>query len=261
MIRIIVLSLALLVVTGCTKAPSSSIASNQATKLDIPKTNAPTAKLQRLAPGETPTIRGYGDGVGDAEVNAPRNPDRWLPQLNFSEADQQTYREAYYRGYDSVKPPSSSPTTSPSPTPSPTTSSSITAARIAELQRWGKEDGTGDAAASFAANPGAGILSKGITIPAEQTIYTSAYNNAYQQQPVPSTSPTQIPSRLSTAQLKTQGYDDGYNDAQGKFPSDPNRGIDRWGLTNETDQQIYITAYNNGYQQYVDPSGIVPGRW
>lgn len=259
LIRMIVLSLALVAVAGCTKAPSSSIASNQAAKLDIPKTNAPTAKLQRLAPGETATVRGYGDGTGDAEVNAPRNPDRWLPQLNFTEADQQAYREGYYRGYDSVKPPSSSPTVSPSP--SPTASPSITTARVAELQRWGKEDGANDAAAGFAANPGAGILSKGITIPAEQTIYTSAYNNAYQQQPAPAPSPTQIPSRLSAAQLKTQGYDDGYNDAQGKFPSDPNRGINRWGLTNTTDQQIYITAYNNGYQQYVDPSGVVPGRW
>ncbi|MBC7970766.1 MAG: hypothetical protein H7Z11_11695, partial [Verrucomicrobia bacterium] len=96
LIRIVFLSLVLAVVTGCDRSPTSppAINSTRSTSFNAPQaTIAPTAKAQRLEPGVTPAVRGFNDGYGDATVTDPRNPDRWLPELGFTAADQQIYRQ------------------------------------------------------------------------------------------------------------------------------------------------------------------------
>lgn len=190
LIRIAVLSFALCLVTGCSTPIATSPATNltkSASFNTLQKTNAPTARSQRLEAGETPGLRGYNDGYGDATAGAPRNPDQWLPQLGFSAADQQIYRQEYNRGYDSV--PRTSPTLTPTPTPTstltPTPTStptnSVLPARQAQLRQWGKQDGQRDIQSHFSYNPGVGITTFGLTDPTEVQIYTAAYDAAYRQ--------------------------------------------------------------------------------
>jgi|GEM_PF-1519658 len=246
LIRIVFLSLVLAVVTGCNRSSTSPPATNstRSTSFNAPQTTiAPTAKAQRLEPGVTPAVRGFNDGYGDATVPDPRNPDRWLPELGFTAADQQIYRQEYNRGYDSVAPIS--------PTPTPT--ASVSPDRKAELQRRGYQEGSNDVQSGFASNPGSGITALGLTNPTEIQIYTGAYNAGYQRQPSPSPlpAPTISPGRLS--QLRQQGYQDGYNDAQANFPQDASRGINLAGLVNAAEQQAYTNGYNSGYQASQQP--------
>ncbi|PSB29462.1 hypothetical protein [Stenomitos frigidus] len=249
LIRIAVLSFALCLVSGCSTPIATSPAGNSPRSASFntaQKTTAPTATSQRLAAGETPASRGYSDGYGDATISDPRNPDRWLPQLGFSAADQQIYRQEYYRGYDSV--------TTISPPPPPT--GSISPDRKAELQRRGRQDGLSTAQSGFDANPGQGITALGLTDPTEIRIYTTAYNNGYQRQPSPTPAPTLPPQQL--AQVRQQGYNDGYNDAQSNFPQDTNRGITLLGLVNNAEQRAYTNGYNNGYQTYISSQQPLP---
>ena len=261
LIRIAVLSFALCLVTGCSTPigiapagnPSSTGNSTRSASFNTAqKTTAPTAKSQRLEAGETPGLRGYNDGYGDASVGDPRNPDRWLPQLGFSAADQQTYRQEYNRGYDSVTTISPTPTLSPSPTPT----NSITPARRAELRQLGQQDGQRDRQSGFSFNPGSGITAWGITDSSEAQIYTAAYDAAYRQTSQPSTI---TPERR--AELRQQGDNDGYNDAQLNLPQDTNRGITRLSLVNATEQRAYINGYNSGYKRFSDGREGVVGGW
>jgi hypothetical protein len=191
-------------------------------------------------------VRGYNDGYGDATVGDPRNPDRWLPDLGFTAADQQIYRQEYNRGYDSVTPVSPTPTVTPTPTPT----GSVTPARRAELEQRGYQEGYADAQAKQASNPDRGIFILVLTDPTEKQIYTAAYNTGYSQQLSPSPSPSSSPGRLS--QLRQQGYKDGYDDAQRNFPQDAGRGIGLLGLVNAAEQQAYTTGYSSGYQAYLN---------
>ena len=48
-------------------------------------------------------------------------------------------------------------------------------------------------------------------------------------------------------QIATQGYNDGYEDGAGGFPSSPSVGVANQNLTDPTEQKIYTDAYNRGY--------------
>lgn len=48
-------------------------------------------------------------------------------------------------------------------------------------------------------------------------------------------------------QIATQGYNDGYEDGVGGFPSSPSVGVANQNLTDPTEQKIYTDAYNRGY--------------
>ncbi|MBC7971918.1 MAG: hypothetical protein H7Z11_17645 [Verrucomicrobia bacterium] len=247
LIRIVFLSLVLAVVTGCDRSSTSPPATNstRSTSFNAPQTTiAPTAKAQRLEPGVTPAVRGFNDGYGDATVPDPRNPDRWLPELGFTAADQQIYRQEYNRGYDSVTPVSPTPTLTPIPTPT----GSITPARRAELEQRGYQEGYEDAQAKQASNPERGIFILGLTDLTEKQIYTAAYNTGYRQTSRP---PTITPERRS--QLRQQGYQEGYAEAQANAPQDASRGAGFAGLVNAAEQQAYTNGYNSGYQASQQP--------
>ncbi|MBW4692055.1 MAG: hypothetical protein KME27_09835 [Lyngbya sp. HA4199-MV5] len=258
-IRIAVLSLLLVAVTSCNRSSTLPSATNSATNAKLntaQKTTAPTARSQRLEAGETANLRGYRDGYGDATVGDPRNPDRWLPSLNFTPADQQLYREGYNRGYDSVTPaPTPSPTPTLTPTPIPT--GSVTLERRRELEQYAYREGYNDAQTSQAANPDRGIFILNLTKPEEIQIYKAAYNNGFSQRPSPSPLPSVSFGRLT--ELTQQGDTDGYNDARLNLPQDSGRGISRLALVDAAEQQAYISGYTNGYQRYFD-RGIV-GNW
>ncbi len=48
-------------------------------------------------------------------------------------------------------------------------------------------------------------------------------------------------------QIATQGYNEGYEDGAGGFPSSPSVGAANQKLTDPTEQKIYTDAYNRGY--------------
>ncbi len=266
-IRTALLFLVLTVFTGCSKSSTLPFASNltQTANLNTaPRTNSLAARSQRLAPGETPAIRGYNEGYNDGSGGFPSNPTIGINALGLTNpADIQNYTDAYNRGYSDGRSqnPSPSPSISPSISPSPSPTGSVSPDRQAQLRQSGYQDGLNDARLGLAANPGSGIAALGLTDPAEQQIYTNGYNLGYQRQPSPSPTSTAVPGRLT--QIRQQGRQDGANDARDGFAQDPNRGINLLGITAANERQAYTNAYINAYQQYIAQQGTggVPGSW
>lgn len=251
LIRIAALSFALFVVTGCSVPISTPTAKNstQTTKSQTSRlTTAPPPKSQRFASDRENQLddQGYRDGYEDGSGGFPSNPNIGLVNQNLTDpTEQKIYTDAYNRGYAQGK------GEQPSPSPSPSPTSSVSPDRRAELQRRGYQDGSSDVRSGFASNPGSGIAALGLTNPTEIQIYTNAYNAGYQRRPTPSPSPqpTISPGRLS--ELRQQGYNDGYADAQSNFPQDVSRGINLLGLVNARERQAYTNGYRSGYQAYL----------
>ena len=214
--------------------------------------------------------RGYNEGYEDGAGGFPASPNVGVTNQNLTDpTEQKIYTDAYNRGYADGRGQQSSPsptsTVSPSPTStvSPSPTSTVLPERRAELQRRGYNDGRNDAESGFAANPGSGIAALGLTNPAERQIYTTAYNSGYQRQssPSPSPSPTVSPGLL--AQVRQEGYNDGYADARSNFSQDANRGINLRGFVTPAERRAYANGYNSGYQQYLaqQQGGGIPGGW
>lgn len=252
LIRIAALSFALFVVTGCTIPKSTPIAKSSAPTTSTQMSRQTTAlppRTQRFASDRQNQLdeQGYRDGFEDGSGGFPSNSNIGLVSQNITdEAEKKIYIDAYNRGYVQGK------GEQPSPSPSPSPTSSVSPARRAELQRRGYQDGLNDVQSNFAFNPGSGIAALGLTDSTEIQIYTDAYNAGYQRRPTPSPSPlpTISPSRLS--ELRQQGYNDGFADAQSNFPQDTSRGITRLGLVNASERQAYTNGYRSGYQAYLN---------
>ncbi|MBW4473160.1 MAG: hypothetical protein KME45_22695 [Stenomitos rutilans HA7619-LM2] len=252
LIRIAAFSFALFIVTGCSVPISTPTAksSNQATNSQTSRqTTALPPKSQRFASDRQNQLdeQGYRDGYEDGSGRFPSNSNIGLVSQNITdEAEKKIYIDAYNRGYAQGK------GEQPSPSPSPSPTSSVSPDRKAELQRRGYQEGSIDAQSNFASNPGSGIAALGLTNPTEIQIYTDAYNAGYQQRPSPSPSPlpTISPGRLS--ELRQQGRNNGYADAQANLPRDPNNGINQLGLVTAREQQAYTNGYRNGYQEYLN---------
>jgi hypothetical protein len=255
LIRIAVLSSALCIVTGCSTPISTPSFGNstQAAKSQALPLNAPTfPKSQKFATARQNQIadQGYRDGYEDGNGGSSSNPSIGIAAQNLTDpAEQKIYTDAYNNGYAQGKGNQTS-------TPTPTPTGSISPDRRTELQQRGRQDGLNDAQSGFAANPGSFIAALGLTDPTEIRIYTTAYNNGYQRQP-PITPTTPTPEQLT--QVRQQGYNDGYNDAQSNFPQDPNRGITLLGLVSNAEKQAYTNRYNKGYQDYLDSQRTIPG--
>ena len=265
LIRIAPLSLVLVAIAGCSvprATPSAQKTTPVATSQSSRLTTALPPRSQQYASASQNQIddQGYRDGYEDGVGNFPSNPSIGIANLNLTDpTEQRIYTDAYNRGYAQGKgqQPSPSPSISPSISPSPSpTGTIISPARRQELRQRGYQDGTRDVQSNFAPNPNSGIQALGLTDPAEIQIYTNAYNAGYQRQPSPSPSPTISPGRLS--ELRQQGYNDGYADAQSNFPQDASRGINRLGLVNAREQQAYTNGYRNGYQAFVSSQQPVP---
>ncbi|XHX80489.1 MAG: hypothetical protein RBJ76_11330 [Stenomitos frigidus ULC029] len=269
-VKVSILALTLLLVAGCgTLLPSQSGSqSNQASKPQAAPLNAPPAErasppLQRYNSDQQNQIatQGYNDGYEDGAGGFPSSPSVGIANLNLTDpTEQKIYTDAYNRGYADGRGQSPSPSPGQSPSPSPTPTSTVLPARRAELQRKGRQEGFKDAQSGFAANPDSGIEALGLRDPAEIEIYTNAYNAGYRQQPSPSPTPTLSPGAL--AQLRQQGSDDGYADAQANLPQDADRGINLRGLNTTAERQAYTSGYNEGYQRYLrDQNPVDGGMW
>ena len=251
-----ILALALFLPTGCgTLLPSRSDPSTQVSKQQVaPLNTTPSARasppLQRYNSDRQNQLadQGYSDGYGAGYNGSPANPN--AGSANLTDPNEKTiYINAYNRGYPIGKAEQPSAPVPPTNT--------VTPVRRTELQQKGKQDGIKDAQSGFAANPGSGIAA--LSDPTEIQIYTDAYNSAYQQQ----LSPTPTPSPGLLAQLKQDGYNNGYADAQANFSQDANRGINLRGLNAAAERQAYTNGYNSGYQQYLaqQGGGGIPGGW
>lgn len=256
-VKATVLSLALLMVTGCSTL-SSTLPANQSTQATKPQTSKlntsflsqASPKSQRFASDRQNQLddQGYSDGYGAGYNGSLASPN--VGSANFTDPTEKTiYIDAYNRGYAIGKAEQPS-------TPSPVPTNTVTPARRAELQQKGNQDGGKDAGLNNAANPGSGIAVLGLTDPTEIQIYTDAYNAGYQQRtPTPTTSPGQI------AQLRQQGNQDGYADAQSNLPKDASRTSNFQGLITAAEQRTYTNGYNDGYQRYIDEQNSVIGSW
>ncbi|MBW4581736.1 MAG: hypothetical protein KME42_19390 [Tildeniella nuda ZEHNDER 1965/U140] len=161
--------------------------------------------------------------------------------------------------------PAANPQSSRQTTALPPKSQRFASDRQNQLDDQGYRDGYEDGMGGFPSNPAIGIANQNLTDPAEQKIYTDAYNRGYTQgkQPSPSPSPTDSISPDRRAELQRLGYQNGLTDAQSGFAANPGSGVAALGLTNATEIQIYTNAYNAGYQRQPSPSPsptTSPGR-
>jgi len=269
-VKATVFSVTLLMVTGCSTLSPTLLAdqSTQATKPQTAKLNTASllAQASPLPQASQPFLTdrqnqlntsGYNEGNEAGRRGLPSTPSIGIGFYKLTDLAEQTiYTNAYNRGYADGK--GSLPPTNIPPT------NTVSPARRAELQQKGKQEGANDAqpGANLAANPESGIAALGLTDPTEIQIYTAAYTAAYQQASRPQPTKPLTVARLN--QLKQQGYNDGYADAQANLPQAPGGSTTYPSLVSVTEQQAYTNSYNAGYQHYlalVQPSPITGALW
>ncbi len=115
----------------------------------------------------------------------------------------------------------------------------------------GYQDGYARATTGLATAPQIGIGRLGLNDPTEQRIYSSAYTRGYSQFKInQANSPTPTIPAERRYQLVRLGYRAGYARARAGLAAESNAGIGSLGLTNPTEQRVYLNAYTRGYSQY-----------
>ena len=106
--------------------------------------------------------QGYSEGANDAQLNAPKDPNKGINRLNLvNNAERLAYTNGYNSGYQKIALP-------------------ITRKRLADLRQQGYNDGDADAKANLPQDPNRGSTLVSLVNATERRAYTNGYNDGYQ---------------------------------------------------------------------------------